>query len=110
MNSFLLMTGSGPLMILTSHDSMEDADLLVVDGRIAAVGRNLRVPSGAREIDGTGKHLTAGMIDEHSHIAISRGVNEGSHAVTSEVRIEVEGERKPACVAETIGMYFFDED
>ncbi len=33
----------------------------------------------------------------------------GAMHLTSEVRIEVEGERKPACVAETIGMYFFDE-
>ena len=38
-------------------------------------------------IDGTGKHITAGLIDEHSHIAIKRGVNEGSHAVSAEVRI-----------------------
>lgn len=34
----------------------------------------------------------------------------GALHLTSEVRIEVEGEKKPACVAETIGMYFFDED
>ena len=34
----------------------------------------------------------------------------GALLLTSEVRIEVEGERKPACVAETLGMYFFDED
>ena len=39
------------------------------------------------EIDATGKHLTTGIIDEHSHIAISRGVNEGSSAISSEVRI-----------------------
>lgn len=32
----------------------------------------------------------------------------GALHLVSEVRIEVEGERKPACVAETIGMYFFD--
>jgi acyl dehydratase len=31
----------------------------------------------------------------------------GALLLTSEVRIEVEGERKPACVAETLGMYFF---
>ena len=36
-------------------------------------------------IDGTGKHVTAGIIDEHSHIAISKGVNEGSASITSEV-------------------------
>ena len=38
--------------------------------------------------------------------ARSRG---GALLLTSEVRLEVEGERKPACVAETLGMYFFDD-
>lgn len=33
----------------------------------------------------------------------------GALLLTSEVRIEVEGQRKPACIAETLGMYFFDE-
>jgi imidazolonepropionase-like amidohydrolase len=61
-------------------------DVKVVNGKIAAIGKNL----GGKEInriDGTGLHLTCGIIDEHSHIAISGGVNEGSQAVTSEVRI-----------------------
>ena len=40
----------------------------------------------ARVIDGTGKHLTAGIIDEHSHIAAA-SINEGGQSVTSEVRI-----------------------
>tara|TARA_R110002096_G_scaffold23031_3_gene73558 strand:- start:27691 stop:28161 length:471 start_codon:yes stop_codon:yes gene_type:complete len=34
----------------------------------------------------------------------------GALLLTSEVRIEVEGQRKPACVAETLGMFFFSED
>jgi len=66
---------------------LEEADVLIRDGRIAAVGADLEAPNGVRVIDGTGKHVTPGMIDEHAHIAISRGVNEGSHAVTAEVRI-----------------------
>jgi acyl dehydratase len=33
----------------------------------------------------------------------------GALLLTSEVRIEIEGERKPACIAETLGMFFFDE-
>ena len=75
--------------IWTSDDQgvIEDGDLLVIDGKIAGVGRGLTVPAGAREIDGTGRHVTPGIIDEHSHLAISRGVNEGSHAATAEVRI-----------------------
>jgi acyl dehydratase len=34
----------------------------------------------------------------------------GALLLTSETRVEVEGQRKPACVAETLGMYFFTED
>ncbi|GAA5027659.1 periplasmic amidohydrolase [Marivirga lumbricoides] len=66
---------------------LEATDVLLQNGKIAKIGKNLSA-SGARVIDGTGKHLTPGVIDEHSHIAISRGVNEGSEAVTAEVNIE----------------------
>lgn len=34
----------------------------------------------------------------------------GALHLLSEVKVEVEGERKPACVAETLGMYFFEEE
>lgn len=64
----------------------ENTDVLISAGKIIAVGKNLNDPT-AKVIDGKGKHLTPGIIDEHSHIAISRGVNEGTQAVTSEVRI-----------------------
>lgn len=65
---------------------IEGADVLIRNGKIAQVGKGLNAGS-ARVIDGTGKHLTPGILDEHSHIAISRGVNEGTQSVTSEVRI-----------------------
>lgn len=67
---------------------LEGADLLVVDGKIAGVGRGLSAPSGARVVDGSGKHVTPGLIDCHSHTAIRGGVNEGSNNVTAEVRVE----------------------
>ncbi len=63
------------------------ADLLVRDGKIAAVGPNLAAPAGAVVIDAAGKHLTPGIIDAHSHTAIIGGVNEGTSSVTAEVRI-----------------------
>lgn len=66
---------------------LENADVLVIDGKFKAVGQNIKTPRGYTVIDATGKHVTAGIVDEHSHIAISKGVNEGSEAVTSEVRI-----------------------
>ncbi len=65
---------------------LANTDVLIEDGRIAAIGKNLAAGR-ARVIDATGKHLTAGIIDEHSHIAISRGVNEGTQASSAEVRI-----------------------
>ncbi len=65
---------------------LEHADLLIEGGKIARIGKGL--PEGdAVVIDATGMHLTPGIIDEHSHIAISRGVNEGTQASSAEVRI-----------------------
>ena len=64
-----------------------EADLLVRNGIIEEIGEALKAPDGAVLIDANGKHVTPGLIDCHSHTAISRGVNEGSDAVTVEVRI-----------------------
>ncbi|MGE5106515.1 MAG: amidohydrolase family protein [Sphingobacteriales bacterium] len=64
---------------------LENTDVLVKAGKIAQVGKNLSDPT-AKIIDGTGKHLTPGVIDEHSHIAVT-SINEGGQSVTSEVRI-----------------------
>lgn len=65
---------------------LENTDVLIVDGKIQEIGKNLTNKS-AKVVDATGKHLTVGIIDEHSHIAIYGGVNEASDAVTSQVRI-----------------------
>ncbi len=64
---------------------LPNADVLVKNGKIAAIGKNLTDPA-ARVIDGTGKHVSPGIIDEHSHIAAA-SINEGAQSVTSEVRI-----------------------
>lgn len=75
--------------IWTSSDAgiLENADLIVRNGRIHRIGQGLSTPRGYTEVDGTDLHITPGIIDEHSHIAISGGVNEGTEAITSEVRI-----------------------
>ncbi len=64
---------------------LEATDILVKNGKIAAVGKNLSDAT-ARVIDATGKHVSPGIIDEHSHIAAA-SINEGGQSVTSEVRI-----------------------
>ncbi|WP_415180423.1 amidohydrolase family protein [Nonlabens sp.] len=66
---------------------LENTDVLVKDGKISKIGKNLNAGS-ARVIDATGKHLTTGIVDEHSHIAIDNGVNEAGHNSTAEVTIE----------------------
>jgi len=70
-----------------SEGILAQTDILIANGKFTKIGQNLATPKGYRVIDATGKHVSAGIIDEHSHIAISRGVNEGSEAITAEVRI-----------------------
>ena len=65
---------------------LKNADVLVLNGKIIKVGTDLS-PMGAKVIDATGKYITCGIIDEHSHICISNGVNEGTQASSAEVRI-----------------------
>lgn len=65
---------------------LNETDVWIKNGKIAGIGKNLKAGN-ATVIDGTGKHVTAGIIDEHSHIAIEGGVNECSQSVTAEVRV-----------------------
>jgi imidazolonepropionase-like amidohydrolase len=70
---------------------VRDGAVFVRDGKIQFAGPRADLPKLADSvvvIDGKGKHVTPGIIDCHSHTGISRGVNEGGQAVTSEVRIE----------------------
>ena len=65
---------------------LEQTDVLIKDGKIAKIGQNLSAGN-ATVVDATGKHLTSGIIDEHSHIATA-AVNEAGHNSTAEVSIE----------------------
>ncbi|GFD83576.1 periplasmic amidohydrolase [Tenacibaculum sp. KUL118] len=69
-----------------NKEVLNNTDVLIKDGKIAKIGTNLS-SRGAKVIDGTGKYVTAGIIDEHSHIATS-AVNESGHNSTAEVTIE----------------------
>lgn len=72
--------------ILTVTKGTLKGNVLVRDGKIAEVGDNLAIPSGADVIDATGMYLMPGIIDCHSHI-IAESINEGSVSVSSMVRI-----------------------
>ena len=76
----------------TIHTAVEPAfvgDVLVLEGDIAAVGEvdpDL-VPTGVVVIEAGEMHLAPGVVDSHSHIAIDRGVNEGTVSISAEVTI-----------------------
>ncbi|MCR9226933.1 MAG: amidohydrolase family protein [Flavobacteriaceae bacterium] len=72
--------------VWTGESILENTDVLIKNGKISKVGKDLRA-GGATVVDATGKHLTAGIIDEHTHIA-ALAINEGGHNSSAEVRME----------------------
>jgi imidazolonepropionase-like amidohydrolase len=75
--------------ILTiTRGKLESADLLVRNGKIVAVGPNLKAGAGARTIDATGKFIMPGIIDAHSHSMMDGSVNECTQSVTSMTRTQ----------------------
>jgi imidazolonepropionase-like amidohydrolase len=77
-------------VVTNENDSvLNDFSVLIKDGKIVSIAKNIdhSLFTIADTIDGTGKYLSPGIIDEHTHIAINGGVNEGTQSVTSEVRI-----------------------
>ncbi len=85
----LVTNGSSLIQNVTIHSAVGPAKLgsvLVQDGKIRSVG-SVSAPSGVMVIDGSGKHLAPGVIDCHSHMAIERGINEGTVSITAECDI-----------------------
>jgi imidazolonepropionase-like amidohydrolase len=73
-------------VLTVTRGTLVNTDVLLQDGRIAAIGPDLQAPSDATVIDATGKFVMPGIIDPHSHM-MSDAINEGSLSVTSMVRI-----------------------
>ena len=79
------------LITITGGD-IENGTIVVRNGKISAVGRNVNIPAGVRTIDGTGKFVMPGIIDAHSHAALENGINEGSESVTPEVQVQLKND------------------
>jgi len=67
-----VLTGTG--------ERLDDADVLIVDGRIAAVGRGLTAPAGATGIDARDRWVTPGLIDVHSHLGVYSSPGVDAHS------------------------------
>lgn len=73
--------------VLTAiRGTLENTDILVSNGKISRIGKNIQAPANARIIDATGKFVSPGIIDCHSHSMLD-AINEGSKSVTSMTRV-----------------------
>lgn len=73
-------------VLTVTRGFLDGADVLVMNGKIAQVGKGLTAP-GVKVIDATGKFVTPGLVDAHTHRGADE-VNEGADSITAEVRIE----------------------
>ncbi len=74
-------------ILTASHGTIEKGTILIKNGKIAAVGKDIAIPAGAQLIDGNGKYVMPGIIDAHSHSS-GEAINEGSRSITAQVRME----------------------
>jgi imidazolonepropionase-like amidohydrolase len=77
----------GATVITLAGKTYPKADILVRGGKIQAIGSDLTAEAGVKVIDATDMFVMPGIIDTHSHFAISGGVNEMSLSVVPEVRV-----------------------
>lgn len=74
-------------LVTVTNGTIPNGTIVLRDGKIAALGTNVTIPAGAEVIDGTGRFVSPGIIDAHSHIAAD-AINEGGTVVSSMVGIE----------------------
>ncbi|MBB3342170.1 amidohydrolase [Luteimonas sp. RC10] len=80
---------SGATVLIGDGQRLDGADVLLRDGRVAAVGRHLEVPADAQRVDGTGKWVTPGLIDVHSHLGVYPSPGARAHSDGNEMTAPV---------------------
>ncbi len=75
-------------VLTVTKGTVQNGNVLVENGKIAAIGKNVSGPADATVVDASGQFLMPGIIDCHSHTAIEGGVNEGTVSDSSMVNIE----------------------
>jgi imidazolonepropionase-like amidohydrolase len=77
----------GATILTATKGTIQNGTIVLRGGKIAAVGANVPIPAGAEIVDGTGRFVSPGIIDCHSHIAAD-SINEGGTTVSSMTGIE----------------------
>ena len=75
-------------VMTAANGTLQNTDILIRGGKITRIGKNLSAGSNAKTIDATGKYITPGIIDAHSHAMMDGSVNEFSYSVSSMVRTQ----------------------
>jgi imidazolonepropionase-like amidohydrolase len=73
-------------VMTVTKGTLQNTDILIQNGKITRIEKNISPPAGATVIDATGKYVMPGIIDPHSHM-MADAINEGSLSVTSMARI-----------------------
>lgn len=74
----------GGTVLTITNGTLEETDVLIRDGKISKIGKNLSAPKGAETINAGGMYVMPGIIDAHSHLALN-AVNEATAPATPEV-------------------------
>ncbi len=74
----------GGTILTITNGTIENGTIVIQGGKIIAIGKNVNIPAGIRVIDVTGKFIMPGVIDSHSHIALT-DVNEATDPVTPQI-------------------------
>ena len=74
----------GATVMTAAGEEIAGADVLMVDGKISAVGPGLEAPAGAVTIDGSGRFVTPGIIDTHSHLGVYPSPGVAAHSEGNE--------------------------
>lgn len=75
-------------ILTVTKGTITNGSVWVSGGKIREAGRTVAAPASAKSIDGTGLYVMPGIVDSHSHAAISGGVNEAGSSVTAQVRVD----------------------
>ena len=84
-NTQNVLIKNGTVLTVTKG-TLQNTDILVVNGKISKIDKNILAPQGSNVRDATGLHIMPGIIDAHSHIALDV-VNEATNPVTAEVNV-----------------------
>jgi imidazolonepropionase-like amidohydrolase len=82
---------TGATILTGTGERLDNADLLLVDGKIAEIGTGLSA-AGADVVDAEGKWVTPGVIDVHSHLGVYASPGTQSHSDGNEATAPVTAE------------------